>query len=111
MALREYTDSTGREWMVWSIAPRCVERRSGKDRRGRQSEPVQSERRVLPDRRRRAMDPILLQGWLCFESGGDRRRLTPVPPDWTECDERRLQLYQALAEPARLMADRRGEQR
>jgi hypothetical protein len=56
------------------------------------------------------MDPLLLQGWLCFESGGDRRRLTPVPSDWTECDERRLQLYQALAEPARLTAERRREE-
>ena len=87
--------------MVWSIAPRCEERRSGRDRRSGQGHPVPSERRVLADRRRRVMDPLLLQGWLCFESGGDRRRLTPVPSDWTECDERRLQLYQALAEPAR----------
>jgi hypothetical protein len=110
MALREYTDSTGRDWMVWSIAPRCAERRSGRDRRSKPGESVQPERRVLADRRRRVMDPILLHGWLCFESGGDRRRLTPVPPDWTECDVRRLQLYQALAEPARLTMERRGEE-
>jgi hypothetical protein len=56
------------------------------------------------------MDPILLNGWLCFESGDDRRRLTPVPPDWTECDESRLQLYQAVAEPARPASERRGDE-
>jgi hypothetical protein len=109
MALREYTDSTGREWMVWNVAPRFPERRSGGDRRRRPGEPARPERRVLSDRRRRDTEPILLNGWLCFESGGDRRRLTPVPPDWAQCDVRRLQLYQSLAEPARLMADRRGE--
>ena len=96
--------------MVWSIAPRCAERRSGGERRIKPGGPAQPERRVLADRRRRVMEPILLHGWLCFESGGDRRRLTPVPPDWAECDLRRLQLYQALAEPARLAAERRGEE-
>lgn len=110
MALREYTDSAGREWLVWSVAPHRGERRSGRERRSGSSEPVPVERRVLADRRRRTMDPILLNGWLCFESGGDRRRLSPVPPDWAECDVGRLQLYQAVAEPARPASERRGDE-
>lgn len=28
------------------------------------------------------LDPELLNGWLCFESDAERRRLHPIPPDW-----------------------------
>ena len=41
-------------------------------------------------------------GWLCFESHDERRRLTPIPADWTRCDEAKLEAYCREARPARL---------
>jgi hypothetical protein len=37
--------------------------------------------------------PQMAAGWLCFESGGEKRRLTPVPHNWEEADERALSNY------------------
>jgi len=32
----------------------------------------------------------MASGWLCFESGNERRRFYPVPEDWESLDTRRL---------------------
>ena len=69
--LRDFTDSEGHEWRVWEVNPLIHDRRlqAGKKRRFL---------RVPPS-------------WLCFESGSDRRRLTPVPSDWQTCEATRLE--------------------
>ena len=33
------------------------------------------------------------QGWLTFESDGERRRLVPIPRDWENAAHDRLELY------------------
>jgi hypothetical protein len=33
------------------------------------------------------------QGWLTFESDGERRRLAPIPPGWEDVAVDRLDLY------------------
>lgn len=33
------------------------------------------------------------QGWLTFESDGERRRLTPIPHEWENAAVDRLELY------------------
>jgi len=38
-------------------------------------------------------------GWLCFESGVSKRRLTPVPARWTEYSDTELAGLLARAEP------------
>ena len=42
-------------------------------------------------------------GWLCFESGEDRRRLGPIPPEWEHASDGQLQalLAEATVVPAR----------
>jgi len=70
MALREFTDARGNRWTVWSTVPA---RRSGV--------PIE-----------------LREGWLTFESGGIRKRLTPMPPNWEDASVARLELYCAAAE-------------
>lgn len=100
MALREYTDSAGVQWTVWRIEPRFTPLRSGIDRRTRHTY-VREERRILPDRRRRIVDSMVLRGWLCFESAEERRRLSPVPDDWESCSEAVLIGYCAAAQRAR----------
>ena len=79
MAHRSFRDDVGREWDVWDVVPTAVERRIARPA-GR---PATLERRrshesrvVVPER--------LQKGWLAFQSGRERRRLTPIPKDWDE---------------------------
>lgn len=52
------------------------------------------ERRVGRDRRVRTprlLTPGLESGWLCFESGSEKRRLSPIPPGWEEAADEELE--------------------
>ena len=73
MALRRYSDRSGRDWNVWSVQPPPSEH--------------------LPE--------ALRQGWLCFRcpEGGDRYRLamSEVPPTWEELPAERLDLLRRVA--------------
>lgn len=64
MAQREFTDSHGTHWLVWSTTPTTAS--------------------VLAEMR---------EGWLTFESDGERRRLVPVPRDWEKAPDDRMELY------------------
>jgi hypothetical protein len=64
MAVREFTNSKGITWRVWSTRP---------------SSP-------------RLYSQELRSGWLTFESEGQRRRLAPIPNGWDEVSEDRLEL-------------------
>jgi hypothetical protein len=97
---RTFLDSTGRRWEVWLVTPAAAERRKA-DRRAAaapRGEEFQgfSERRRTPERRkspfRRTIEVAseYSQGWLCFESEGEKRRLAPVPPGWQEAGPDRL---------------------
>lgn len=100
MPRRVFRNSSGVEWHVWSVLPGGmpeVERRHGYDRRS--PDPVLRykgpERRMTGERRRHASAtlPDAFNGWLVFDSPGERRRLTPIPPAWemrAECDLERL---------------------
>ena len=37
--------------------------------------------------------PQMAAGWLCFESNGEKRRLTPVPMNWENANERVLSAF------------------
>jgi hypothetical protein len=68
MAYREFTDSSGVAWRVWSTVPMAGSRlRGGFD-----------------------------QGWLTFESTSSGqtvlRRLVPIPRDWESVPDERLEL-------------------
>ena len=78
--LREFTDSEGNDWRVWEVNPLIHDRvvRSGIARRFLK----------VPD------------SWLCFQSGTDRRRLTPVPFEWETCAVDRLEYFCNQAEVA-----------
>ena len=105
MGYRTFFDSEGVEWQAWDVLPKAIDRRMA-DRR------VSFEDVSFADRRRadrRQVDgrwtPLtsgLRDGWLCFDADGDRRRLTPIPPDWEECPPGALESYCRLAMPARV---------
>lgn len=83
MALREFTDPEGTQWLAWDVPPgQNAVVRSGVDRRRTVTPGYAPERRVAPDRRKRITAPGLENGWVCFQSAGDKRRLYPPPTGW-----------------------------
>jgi len=99
---RTFLDSSGKRWEVWLVTPAAAERRKA-DRRARSAgtptpESLQGfadrrrtpERRKSPFRRNVAVASEYSNGWLCFESEGEKRRLAPVPEGWQEAGPDRL---------------------
>lgn len=108
MAYRRFTDSDGRHWRVWDVAP-LLDRRLG-FRRIHVVKIHFPERRVFPDRRidmrrSRLYFPPTMTGWLTFESEDSKRRLSPVPAAWAHLSDQALQ---ELCDQAQEIALRAG---
>lgn len=54
MAYREFNDEAGRSWRVWDTYPQKPQ----------------------------IVAPGFENGWLSFETDGEKFRLVPIPPDW-----------------------------
>lgn len=108
MSYRSFRDAEGREWEVWAVIPGTFDRRTH-DRRGEGDDSMVVERRTRGERRVQRDRAAALgggggggaRGWLCFERTGERRRLAPIPADWTRCDDGRLERYCREATVAR----------
>lgn len=70
MALRNFTDSQGTAWRVWNVVPQYAASRDEE-----------------------MMTPGLQGGWLCFDSGNEKRRLSPIPVDWEKAGMDALEAY------------------
>ena len=80
MALREFTDRAGRAWSVWEMIP---------------------ER--MHERMRNTLGAFEI-GWLVFESsGGEKRRLSPIPEGWEDAPAPELEALCERATPARAL--------
>lgn len=93
MAYREFHDSQGKQWEAWEVHPSAVERRMNR-------EDVQLDRDSA-DRRQRsqarfAVPPRLKEGWLALQAVDERRRIAPIPTNWTTLSE--VELAQLIAE-------------
>lgn len=95
MPYRTFADEQGRSWEIWDVRPERVERRRA-ERRQPAARPFDGpERRVSDDRRqarevRMRPDYLLSEGWLVFKSDQEKRRLTPIPPNWESLRGREL---------------------
>jgi len=69
MASRHFIDSNGTTWRVWSTIPDGVN----------------------------LLGEDYARGWLTFESEDALRRLVPIPADWEEVAQQRLELYCRVA--------------
>ncbi|MGQ0715250.1 MAG: hypothetical protein ACT4PJ_16245 [Gemmatimonadaceae bacterium] len=80
MALREFSDADGRRWRVWDIRPDQLHGAT------RAEDYLQS----------------MIHGWLAFEpaGGGEKRRLSPIPPGWDSASEAELEKMLERAEPS-----------
>lgn len=104
MSYRTFLDSTGKRWEVWLVTPaaaerRRVDRRASSSGAGGEKATAFADRRRTVERRknpfRRTIDVAseYSQGWLCFESEGDKRRLAPVPDGWEEAGPDRMTVW------------------
>ena len=89
MAHRTFLDSLGRTWEVWDVTP-------GKSERRDLSRPAIPPDSIAADRRTQAeyrvvLGPDLANGWLAFQTAGEKRRLTPIPADWERLPTDELQ--------------------
>jgi len=78
MAYRTFPGPDGAPWNAWSIAPDRPESWNLK------------AAHFLPTG--------MTDGWLCFECGDDKRRLSPVPAGWDELADEELRAMCASAE-------------
>lgn len=107
MSFRNFADASGIEWQVFDVVPRSEERRHY-DRRSADFDLALTDRRDA-DRRIAVAAGTLFQkavaaGWLCFECRGERRRLAPIPDDWTRCSSQQLESYCRAARIVRTAA-------
>lgn len=79
MGLREFTDSDGVVWQVWTVTADVLDKRT-----------------TAEDYMREWQD-----GWLCFEHSGARRRLAQFPADWEAMPDEKLQLLLDQAQPVK----------
>ena len=87
--LREFTGDDGREWTAWDTYPSSADPNHPSALArvlGRQDVVVGSNPGAL-------VRPTHAAGWLTFTCGRERRRLFPIPTDWTSADVPTLQGY------------------
>jgi hypothetical protein len=79
MAVREFTDRTGRKWRAWEVKPEEIH-------------PATKSEDYLAD--------CYITGWIVFEtiSSDEKRRLCPWPVDWVTRTEAQLRDLLAAAE-------------
>jgi len=94
MPKRQFNDATGASWDVWDVRPSDAARATY-DRRGGVRESSSSETPLPPP----TLDPLLENGWLCFQAGFERRRFAPIPPDWWEVPDGVLRVMLEIANP------------
>jgi hypothetical protein len=80
--LRGFTDSTGTEWRVWEVFPTQAGFSPATE--------VLSKTTLLP---------AFANGWLCFESAQQKRRLAPIPQGWEFNEPTLLEQMLHQAEP------------
>lgn len=90
MAVRDFTDRKGRSWKAWDVRPEAIH-------------PATKEEDFLAE--------AFHSGWVVFEnaSGGEKRRLSPIPKGWATMSDADLEELstQAVMIPARKLARER----
>jgi hypothetical protein len=62
---------------------------------------VPGEHSDWPEQARKHLPEALDDGWLVFESAGEKRRLHPIPPGWDAESDEQLWRHCLLAQPVR----------
>lgn len=103
MGYRTFVDRRNAYWQVWDVRPERVERRSVERRKAAPDSYAGPERRKTDRRKleqkRIVLDSGLGSGWLVFESKSEKRRLSPIPPEWEKATESQLRVLCERAQP------------
>lgn len=86
--LRGFTDAGGTEWRVWQVLP----------------SPLDNQQDTADTMTRMSLNGTpFANGWLCFESPAEKRRLAPIPEGWEFLEPQVLELLcgNAVHVPAR----------
>lgn len=88
--LRGFTDAGGTEWRVWQVLPYALDAQPGA------ADTATTTRMSLNG-------TPFANGWLCFESAAEKRRLAPIPEGWEFLDPKVLEALcgNAVQVPAR----------
>lgn len=78
MPYRQFIDPEGSTWDVWEVRPAAAEAALRKVRA--QRDPARASDWTTGG----VVSDALAAGWLCFESGAQKRRLAPIPSDWLD---------------------------
>lgn len=81
--LRGFTDSTGVEWRVWEVFPNRAATQTSADSFSTA----------------KLKGTAYAEGWLCFESMTEKRRLAPIPEGWDRRERPDLEQLLAQATP------------
>lgn len=91
MTHRIIRDPSGQSWDVWQVEP-LVWNDITREVEGGVAR-ADAHELALPS----LIDPALANGWLCFESRGERRRLAPIPLGWERMTDSELEALCAWA--------------
>jgi hypothetical protein len=86
VALRQFTDPAGRLWQVWETVPETP----------REERAFRQNARLLADAAR--VSEGREDGWLTFMTENEKRRLSPIPPQWAQASDTELADHLARAE-------------
>jgi len=97
MPHRQFLDSHGTLWTVWDVHPSRVQRDLDLARHARLGDGTaeRAEHAAL------RIDALYASGWLCFDSGREKRRLAPIPSGWESLDASGLAALFESAEQVR----------
>lgn len=106
MAHRMFVDAAAREWLVWDVIPQSLDRRDAAESAatGKDAALTPLDRRAThgtdTPRSVSRLPGALSEGWLCFESGSEKRRLAPIPHAWDSLLDAELETLLARAQRA-----------
>jgi hypothetical protein len=96
MARRRIKDDLGIIWDVWDVDPDDALGPVVYDRR---SSARRSAELAAASGTQWFLHAELENGWLCFQSGIDRRRFAPIPPGWVDLSDELLRAMLSAAAP------------
>jgi hypothetical protein len=102
MSLRPFTDSRGEHWQVWDVVPQYVTGGGFPNAQRPAAMDCGDDANEL--RGAGGLTGEMEDGWLCFESSTEKRRLHPIPRGWEERSDEELEALCGAAEPVRRLA-------
>lgn len=100
VAKRQFTTEDAVVWVVWDVHPEDLGRTTYDRRASPPAVEGAASSAWVARRNDGVVHPELQRGWLCFQSETEKRRFTPIPPNWQELPDSALRAMLEAATPA-----------